>query len=572
MQLMFSKLRYKNILSTGNHFTEIDLLKHSTTLIIGDNGVGKSTILDALTFVLYGKPYRKINKPQLINSINQKNLLVEIEFTVNGDSYMVRRGMKPNVFEIYKKGELINQESKSKDYQSYLEENILKMNYKSFIQIVVLGSSIFVPFMQLPAQARREIIEDLLDLQVFSVMNSLLKKRLDDNKDRVIELKHQIALVQERIKNAKDFNASVRKMKQNDVDKVKTKISEIEKENEILRAEIDEYQQETSELIDINKRQQNLVNALGQINKVETDYRHKENVILKDLKFYSDNDSCPTCKQELDDDFKSEIISENKKNQEKIHAAFEKLSEKRVELEQKVNEAQELIDNISVFVSKINAHKTKIDVNNKTLNSLKIELTNTQKEVESIDMGVIQNHENDLKTLKERQEKIHQDKNIYGVIGQLLKDGGIKTKIIRQYIPIINKLLNKYLSIFDFFIEFEIDENFNETIKSRFRDAFSYGSFSIGEQVRINLAFLFTWRAIARMRNSVTTNLLILDEIGDANLDAEGILSALKIIEEAENANILVISHAGFKKNAEHFDAVMEVKKVKNFSEVNLLN
>lgn len=566
--LNFSKIRWKNFLSTGNVFTEMSLDSHNTTLIIGENGAGKSTMLDALSFALYGKAFRKINKPQLMNSINQKNLEVEVEFTSGTTEYKVCRGMKPGYFQIYKSGELIDQTASTKDYQSYLEENILKLNYKSFGQVVVLGSSTFVPFMQLPAQSRREVIEDLLDIQIFTTMNLLLKERIAENKAAIIDTKYQTELFQIKLDALRDNDIKIRKMREGELTKLKDKVTEFQTEFDDLTSKIEAAdrvretaQERMVELIQIDQKR-------VKYEAYRIDIDKKKDRIDKDIHFYSDNDNCPTCKQVLDDEFKGTIIATKQTKKEEIESAKTKLEGILEDLQSSLADMSDIQDQITDITQKINEYKTNQYV---LTNSIK----NTEKEMESITQELIENEDGEIEKLEKKiksisksGEKLLKKKELYATVAVLLKDGGIKTRIIRQYVPIINSLIHKYLAAMDFFVQFELDENFNEIIKSRYRDDFSYGSFSEGEKLRIDLALLFTWRAVAKMRNSVSTNILIMDEIMDSSLDTSGTEEFLKIITDiASDSNIFIISHKG-DAIIDKFDRVVQFEKHKNFSRI----
>lgn len=564
--LHFQYVKYKNILSTGNAWTQIQLDSHKSTLIVGENGAGKSTMLDAISFALYGKPFRKINKPQLMNSINNKELEVEVAFKVGGKSYLIKRGIKPNIFEIWCNGELLNQDAAARDYQAYLEENILKMNLKSFGQVVVLGSSTFVPFMQLPAQQRREIIEDLLDIQIFSTMNVLLKERVNENKARITTIKHDIDLLETRIESAEEHNASIRKLKETEVSKLKDKMREQITFIEIQQEKIDELMDEVKAKTDSISDKASVKDKQKQLEKLNGELSTKRSKLGKDIQFYENHDNCPTCRQGIEHEFKSQTISESTTKIEEILAAQKQLEDRLASVEARLNEissVEDVIATLNLGMSEANANY-KMAMN--TCKSIKKELEEAEKEVEEVDDAKITELRTQLITKHGEQQEAFDDKEVIGVVASILKDGGIKTRIVKQYIPVMNKLINKYLAAMDFFVDFQLDENFNETIKSRFRDVFTYASFSEGEKLRIDLALLFTWRAVAKLRNSVSTNLLVMDEIMDSSLDNAGTEEFLKIINEiTQDSNVFIISHKG-DQLYEKFEQVIKFEKVKNFS------
>lgn len=564
--IIFKYVKYKNILSTGNAWSQIDLNANKSTLIVGENGAGKSTMLDAICFALYGKPFRKINKPQLINSINQKGMEVEVAFDIGANSYIVKRGMKPNIFEIWKNGELLNQDAASRDYQAYLEQNILKMNFKSFGQIVVLGSSTFVPFMQLPAQHRREIIEDLLDIQIFSTMNILLKDKVQNNKSEITDIKYEIELITNNIQLAKDHNESIRRIKETEVSRIKDKVKEqltfIEGENteiDLINSKIDTLVLSIQDKADMNKKLQDLID-------VDNKLSSKSSQLNKEIGFYENHDNCPTCKQGIAHDFKEYTVNQHKSKVEQITDGRTEIAGKISQVKQRLKEISDIESSITALNLEASSHRANVKLAISVLNGLKNELQNAEKEVEDVDTSKITQLEEDLRSYHIKQEQLHQDRETLAIVGSMLKDGGIKTRIIRQYVPVMNKLINKYLSAMDFFVQFELDENFEETIKSRFRDVFSYGSFSEGEKLRIDLALLFTWRAVSKLRNSVTTNLLIMDEIMDSSLDNTGTEEFLKIINElTADSNVFIISHKG-DQLYDKFENIIRFEKYKNFS------
>jgi DNA repair exonuclease SbcCD ATPase subunit len=568
VHIQFNIIRYKNILSVGNNFIEIPLDKHNTTLIYGQNGAGKSLSIEAIVFALFGKPYRKINKPQLINSINQKDMLVELEFVIASDKYMIRRGLKPNIFEIWKNGEMLNKDAASKDYQSYLEQNIIKMSLKSFTQIVILGSATYVPFMDLPAGQRREIIEDLLDIQVFTTMNNLLKERINENKTAITENNYQIDLVKTKLDSAKEHNAELERIKQTEVDKLRTKVSENINLIETNNIKIEDLEHQINELLETISDKQKQKKLQDQLKILEYDLKSKQAKLLKDTEFYSIHDNCPTCKQGIQHEFKTSVVTENSSKVDELTKGLEQLESKKIEVETRLTIISEIEDQINKFHSKANELRLGNKMLMNQLKAIKIELLNAEKEVEEIDQGKLQDIAKELNTFQVEQTDLYNKRETLSVVASMLKDGGIKTSIIRTYIPIMNKLINKYLSEFELFVDFTLDENFNEVIKSRFRDTFSFASFSEGEKLRISLSIMFTWRAISKLRNSVSTNLLFMDEIIDGSADTNGIEALIEILHKLNpNDNIFVISHRGsaYQDKFQHF---IQFEKVKNFTQV----
>jgi DNA repair exonuclease SbcCD ATPase subunit len=562
----FTTIRYQNILSTGNSFTTVKLNEHKTTLIVGENGAGKSTILDALSFALYGKPFRRINKPQLLNSINQKDLLVEVEFNIGRYDYMIRRGIKPNIFEVWQNGELLNQDGASKDYQAHLEQNILKLNFKSFGQIVVLGSSTFIPFMQLPAAHRREIIEDLLDIQIFTKMNILLKERITQNKTDLQDTKYSMNLLTNRIDMANKHNDSILKMKRADVEKISIRISEIQEENKLLLQEVEKLSNDGIALKKSISDNQTVESKYQELVRLDKNLRAKIKNIAKELKFYDENDECPICKQGIPHAHKENTTASKQAKISDIEAGLVQMKNELAKVGLRRSAIVDIQNKIGELGFEASGKNATYASNERNIIGLNDDLINAQKEVESIDKSTIEKLSDELVELKEQHRELTIDRDSIGIVSNLLKDGGIKTQIIRQYIPIINKLINKYLAEMDFFVQFELDEQFNESLRSRFRDEFSYESFSEGEKSRLDLALLFTWRTLARMRNSVSTNLLIMDEVFDGSLDVGGVDSLRIVLGESEKTNIFVISHK--EQFSESFDHTIYFEKNKNFSTV----
>lgn len=566
--IIFKKVRFKNFLSYGNTFTEIDLNKDKTTLSVGKNGFGKSTFIDAITFALYGKPFRKVNKGQLINSINKSEMVTEIEFSIGSNDYKIIRGVKPNIFEVYCNDSLVRQDAKVKDYQEQLERYILKMNYKSFTQVVILGSARYTPFMQLSAADRRSVIEDLLDIQIFSNMNSIVKDKLSTLKESIQDCKYNIDLYKDKIELQKQNIKQTRKTNDDLISKKQELIlntkNEIDNNNELINA--------------LNQSTQELLIEISDINSVETKktklntigFKLNGNItkLEKENDFFVTNNSCPTCKQVIDENFKQSIIDENLIKLQELHEGNKKLEEELTSLQNrliKITSIQNLISNNNIEISKLNSTITSstkyIDLISKEIDGLK-EIHNqndngSEKLQELVEL---------LDSYVEKYEEYINEKSYYDFISVMLKDGGIKTRIIKQYLPILNKYINQYLSQMDFFANFNITENFEEVIKSRHRDEFTYASFSEGQKMRIDLAILFSFRQLAKIKNSVNTNLLILDEIMDSSLDTDGTDVLMNLIPSFDNnTNIFVISHKS-DQLAEKFDMVLKFDMVKNFS------
>jgi DNA repair exonuclease SbcCD ATPase subunit len=568
MKIVFKEVRYKNLLSSGNSWTVIPLNLSRTTLISGTNGSGKSTLLDAIVFGLYGKAFRKVNKAQLINSINGRETVVEIAFQIGQNNFMIRRGIKPNIFEIWKNGEMINQDAASRDYQAYLEQNILNLNYKSFNQIVVLGSATYIPFMELPAHTRRDIIEDLLDIQVFSTMNLLLKDKVNSNKEQITENSYQMDLTESKLSQAKEHNASIRKIREAEVDKVRLRMSEhiakIEGETESIGILQDNIANLTSTISDKASQKSKLEKAKSIRRDLESSLRGH----TKELAFYHDHDNCPTCKQGIEHTFKENIITEKSKKQTEIETALVQLAEKAKEYTDRIEEISKVEDVITDLNLTIGEHRATIKMSKSALVSYKNELTQAEAELEEVDTSKLQQYADTLTNYEVEQTDLFNHKEVLNIVQTMLRDGGIKTRIIRQYIPVMNKLINKYLGAFDLFVDFQLDENFNEVIKSRFRDQFSYASFSEGEKLRITLSIMLAWRSVAKLRNSVSTNLLLLDETLDGALDSVGIENLIDTLHNLNSDdNIFVISHRGHQFG-DKFDSHIRFQKVKNFSEI----
>ena len=555
-------------MSVGNQFIEIDLTRSKTTLISGANGTSKSTFIEAVVFALYGRPFRKINKPQLVNSINQKELLVELEFSISSDKYLIRRGMKPNIFEIWKNNDLVNKDAATRDYQEYLEQNIIKMSFKSFSQIVILGSATYVPFMELPAGQRREIIEDLLDIQVFSTMNILLKEKISDNKTMITENNYAIDLLKTRIEAAKEHNEEIQRIKETEVEKIKGKIEENLSSIEIEKQVIETIEEEITELSTLITDKQKQKKTLEQAKNLLYELTSKYKIHIDEISFYSNHDNCPTCKQGIEHDFKENIVSEKSGKNTELLDGIAQLKQRIETVEARLTEISDVEDAIQKQHNTANGHRVQVKIMINQLKSFRKELEGAEREVEEIDQTKILEFINDLTKKQDEQTELYENRETLGIVGTMLKDGGIKTSIIKTYIPIMNKLINQYLSEFELFVDFNLDENFNETIKSRFRDAFSFASFSEGEKMRISLSIMFTWRAIAKLRNSVSTNLLIMDETLDGPSDADGVESLIDILHKMNgNDNIFIISHRG-QQFSEKFDDHIRFEKVKNFTQI----
>jgi len=567
--IFFKKIRWKNFLSTGAQFTEVDFNRHATTLIVGTNGAGKSTILDALTFVLFNKPFRKINKPQLLNSQNEKDCLVEIEFSTASTEWLVRRGMKPNIFEIYRNGQMLSQSADAKDDQKNLEQNILKLNYKSFTQIVVLGSSTFVPFMQLPAAHRREVIEDLLDIKIFSSMNLIVKDRIRGLNEESRSLDSQKDLLQEKITMQKDFIEEIENNGKENIESCKFKIDNLLNENETyiqnseeIQKSLEEKTLEQTEVANASSKIKKLGNLKGKISQ-------KVSTITKEYKFFQENTVCPTCTQTIEEQFRINRIADAQNKVEELNQGFKDLEKTIKEEEKRERHFNSLSQEITKLTHDIAQNNTRIQLNQRQIRDLESEIQTVTNQLQN------RNTENEkLKSFQENLQKTTEEllnkkeQVVYhDFIYSLLKDGGVKSKIIKNYLPLINQQVNRYLQMMDFYINFQLDEEFNESIKSPIHENFSYASFSEGEKMRVDLSLLFTWREVARIKNSVNTNLLIMDEVFDSSLDGFGTDEFLKIIRYIiKDANIFVISHKSDMNDK--FEHVLKFEKVKGFSKL----
>jgi len=563
--IIFKIIRWKNFLSTGNTFTEIELNRNSATLIQGSNGAGKSTLLDALCFGLFNKPFRKINKPQLVNSINEKDCSVEIEFDIGSISYKVVRGIKPTRFEIYENGKLLDQEAANRDYQKYLEQSILKLNYKSFTQVVILGSSTFVPFMQLPAAHRREVIEDLLDIGIFSRMNTLLKDRMRDVKDELKDCDHRVSLSEQKVNLQKQNIQNLEKANQNFDDQLKSKYESNEKEIETLVSKIKENETRAEELLSLTQNQTQIQEKFESLKSMLYKLRHKSDDVDKEYHFFENNDTCPTCKQDISEELSTQKLENLSSKKKEFDEAFDTLNTHITQVKKEhdtIKKYNHELSDVNYEIQSLNKYQQKLIRDNMNL----VEQRNQDKPDLDEEYVKLKEAETDLEKDYSLCSSVRKNQNDYKVVSNLLKDGGIKTQIIKKYVPVINKLINKYLASMDFYVNFTLDEEFNEVIKSRFRDEFSYASFSEGEKQKIDLSLLFTWREVAKLKNSVSTNLLILDEVFDSSLDAAGTEDLLKILKDINsNTNIYVISHKG-EILSERFPHQMRFEKISDFS------
>lgn len=565
--IVFQTIKWKNFLSTGNVFTEVNLNSRGTTLIIGENGAGKSTILDALTFALFGKTFRNINKPQLLNAITRKDLQVEVEFSIGTTRYRILRGMKPNLFEVYCNDTLVNQSAEMRDYQEYLEKNILKINYKSFCQVVVLGSASFVPFMQLPAAQRRAIIEDLLDLQVFTTMNTLLKDNVQENAEALQINNNDQRLINEKIKMVREHLREMQSKSEQFIKEKRVALKDVQTKISEAEATRDDYRRQITELSVNLSNTESLQNKVDKLKSLRGQMENKSSILKREIEFFSNHDNCPTCKQEISNEFSCEVVSQRKNDIKAIEDGLKQLATKYDETNDELMIILDIEKQCDEFRSKASHETLRIQILNDQIKTINQEIDAVKKEAKGTSDVKISDLESELNGLTTKYNELQEDRLVLNAAALLLKDGGIKTKIVNQYVPVINKLINKYLSEFDLFVEFNLDEQFNEVIKSRYRDEFTYASFSEGEKSRINLAILFTWRAIAKMRNSLSTNLLILDEVFDGSLDSDAADNLNKILNQlSQDNNVFVISH---KENIQDkFLNVIKFVKHQNFSKI----
>ena len=563
--ITFERIRWKNFLSTGQQFTEVDLTESPTTLIVGNNGAGKSTILDALCFVLFNKPFRKINKPQLINSVNERELLVEVEFKIGTIDYKIVRGIKPSVFEIYRNHELVDQDAANKDYQKHLEQSILKLNFKSFTQVVILGSSTFVPFMQLPAAHRREVIEDLLDIQIFSQMNGILKERIKDAKDEQRQCEYELELAQQKvdmqarnIQNLEEVDAKHVEDKQERFVKNENRVMEIGEKIKLIEKDVNAMEPEILQL-DV------MVEKHEKFKDMKSKLHHKYEISKKDYDFFVENKTCPVCTQNIDKDFRADKQAELNQKCVELHDAQSKILGSITTFSKQVKELRDKaskINNMRYEIQSLTKEQLRLlKENTQIMTDVGSDSASLEKEKqELVEMqGLLDNKQKSCSNINKQTDHLK-------VVAGLLKDGGIKTKIISKFIPVINQRINKYLQSMDFYVNFTLDDNFNEKILSRFRDDFSYASFSEGEKQKIDLALLFTWREVAKLKNSVSTNLLLLDEVFDSSLDQSATDELMRILKGlGEKTNLFVISHKG-DVLYDKFERIVEFSKDGDFS------
>ena len=568
--IVFKSVQWKNFLSTGNSPNKVNLNSHATTLIVGKNGEGKSTILDALCFGLFGKPFRNIKKSQLVNSINGKNCVVEIEFAIGNSNYKIVRGTKPNLFDIFLNGDLVNQDAAVRDYQKVLEQQILKLNYKTFTQVVILGSASFVPFMQLPAGQRREVIEDILDIRVFSTMNGILKEKITETKSELSEIETKLKLITEKAKAQQKIIDSLTDTKNQNI---KTLQDKIKANNDTIGQKSDTAMTLINQINDLQKDIQNKDAILRDIDICKTNiskFNQKDSTIDESINFFENNEVCPSCEQGIEHNHKDSIVRKLNKSKEEHASKMKLLNEALSKLSSQLDQIGEISNQITDLNITLSTENNAITMLTKLNNELETEIRSLNE-----NQGDIQTEKLSLKAYAEEALKLNGTKmdiakkrNLQDIASILLRDTGIKTQIIKEYLPAMNKLINMYLSAMDFFVKFELDENFNEVIKSRFRDEFTYASFSEGEKMRIDLAILFTWRQIAKMKNSVNTNLLLLDEIFDSSLDVAGTDYFLSVMDKlGENSNIFVISHKG-DVLLDKFQNNIRVEKTNDFSKI----
>ena len=565
--IIFKSISWMNFLSTGNSANTVLLDKSPTTLIVGRNGEGKSTILDALCFALFGKPFRNINKGQLVNSINQKNCMVEIKFSVSNVEYRIRRGIKPNLFEIYQNDELMNQDSANRDYQKILEQQILRLNYKTFTQVVILGSASFVPFMQLPSNQRREVIEDILDIKIFSTMNQLLKEKISETKDAITKIENQILTAKTKVESQQAIIKTITEAKTTAIENIKSKISANSNEILSVEGEISTIVQEINGLKGSISDKEGVAADLEKAKHIRSKLTSKIEECEHNKTFFSTNHVCPSCTQEIEEAHRTRVVQEISVNIENNKSKIEELETILSKLSDKLQEISDITKKISDKTIELSTRNSSISILNRQNAEMQAEIESTKTNNSNLDDEKVKLKElaKAAMDMIDSKTSLQEVKNFQDVASVLLKDTGIKTAIIREYLPAMNKLINKYLNAMDFYVHFELDESFNEKIKSRHRDEFTYASFSEGEKMRIDLAILFTWRQIAKMKNSVNTNLLILDEIFDSSLDNAGTDYFLSVMGQFEKSNVFVISHKG-DQLFDKFRSVIKFEKKNDFS------
>ena len=569
--IKFKSVSWKNFLSTGNEKTTVQLDRSPTTLIVGQNGAGKSTLLDALSFALFGKAHRSISKPQLVNSINNKHCVVEVEFATGAHEFKVVRTIKPNTFEIYQNGNMINQSSAARDYQKFLEQNILKLNHKSFHQIVVLGSSSFIPFMQLPGGHRRDVIEDLLDINIFSKMNTILKERSARIKEELKDVNYNLDLMKEKITLQRKYIRDITQMNDEQINSKKDTIASFQTEITEMQSLNNEYSTTIESLQDgLEDKLKSAHNKKQSLMQYQAQFQQQMKTVVKEAKFYETNDKCPTCTQDINESIKSEKLESSKTRAKELQEGMTKVGEQHTTIETTITNLNEIAEDVRSNTSKITS-------NNRDISRLQEQIGTLNKEIAGLtsregDLGQanseLESHSTARESLSEKKLSMLDERSYNEAAGEMLKDGGIKTKVVKEYLPVMNKLINNYLQVLDFFVAFDLDENFTETIRSRHRDTFNYASFSEGEKQRIDLALLFTWRQIARMKNSTSTNLLVLDETFDSSLDHDGVDNLMKILGTLEDdSNVFVISHKGDLLDGK-FRSKIEFTKEHNFSKI----
>ncbi|RPG28995.1 MAG: hypothetical protein CBB72_016370 [Muricauda sp. TMED12] len=568
--IKFTTIRWRNFLSTGDKFTEVQLDVEHSTLIVGQNGAGKSTLLDALAFGLFGKPHRDIKKAQLVNSINGKKAEVQVEFSIGRQEFKIVRGVRPNIFEIWQNGNMINQDSNARDYQKFLEQNILKLNHKSFHQIVVLGSSSFIPFMQLPTTHRREVIEDLLDINVFSKMNGLLRERIARVRDNLKDTEYQLDLIKDKISiqhkyisDVKELNDDIVQDKSEKIDYLQTEINSLQNKNQEFSNQIEGQSWVQETLNKAHDKKQTLLQYKAQ-------FEAQIKSLVKEAKFYNENETCPTCSQDIDQKLKQTKVKSTRVRAEELQKAMDDAAAKSAAVESDIKQFNDIVSQIAEWNTHIHSNNTTISRSQREITVLSNEITDIKGKGGDVAQAVatLENLEHDRTINTERKLSLMDQRTYNEAISEMLKDTGIKTKVIKQYLPVMNKFVNQYLQVMDFFVSFNLDESFNEIIKSRHRDEFKYASFSEGEKQRIDLSLMFTWRQIARMKNSTSTNLLILDETFDSSLDNDGIDNLMKILYTLDDlTSVFIISHKG-EVLENKFRNKIEFIKERNFSRI----